>query len=39
MHFREFSKQLEQVAFTQVAQNDEAGERFSRTEGRLLKEN
>ena len=38
-HFKEFRKQLEQVAFTELEQNNEAEERFRRIEGRTLKEN
>lgn len=38
-YLREFSKQLEQVAFTEVEQNDEAEESFSRIEVRTLQEN
>lgn len=37
--FQEFSKQLEQAAFTEVEQNDEAEGSFSRREGRTLEQN
>lgn len=38
-HLREFRKQLEQVASTDIEQNDVAEESFRRIEERTLKEN
>lgn len=38
-HLGESSKQLEQVAFTEVERNNEADKNFSRKERRTLEEN